>query len=228
MATKFTPINGTYGAAAVQTQARSQGTVRINGIKKAKRNSATDPDKERMKKCRRDLIAEERTEGPEWWPEGIPSTNAVVTSINTHGVPDALAHENHHRDSDTHDFVFCAKATGWTHGQIGACIGRTEQASRLILHRAKKRREEGLVFMREIIRYQPGDPEPVPPAPVAAQAVEDAEPADHVSDTRALDVLAQAAAASAAEGADAAVTADAALSARQEEYQPCLKVMGII
>jgi len=202
MASKFTSINGgaSTGAAVALALVQPQGpaTTSIKGLARIQRNPASDPDAERMEKCRRDLIAEGRTAGVEWWPTGITSTNAVVNDIKDHGVPDALANMKLPRDADTLDFVFHAKNSGWKHGQIAACIGRTEQASRLILHHAKRERQSaaaqtaaqntgttqssrhqrGLDFMRQIIRYQLGDPEPVSPCSVTAQAVEGTQPPD--------------------------------------------------
>lgn len=146
MARGFTSLNAgasTLGAAAARARVQSQGPVARGPIQRAvkvQRKPAKEADPEIMRKHVEDLKLELEREGENFrWPLGLTAGNAVVARIRTPAdVPDALSLQTSKRDAATSDFVYCAKQDSrWSHGKIAACIGRSEQASRLIMHHAK-------------------------------------------------------------------------------------------
>ena len=146
MAPRFTSINAgasTLGAAAARARVQSQGPVARGPIQrtvKAQRKPAKEADPKIMRKHVEDLKLELEREGEDFrWPLGLTAGNAVVARIKTSAdVPAALSLQTSKRDAATSDFVYCAKQNSrWSHGKIAACIGRSEQASRLLMHHAK-------------------------------------------------------------------------------------------
>ena len=160
MTSKFMSINrgaSASGAAVARAGAQSQGPVTTDPINRAvraqrninrpqmtQRRSATDADPRIMEKHVRNLKLERAQQGENFrWPEGLTAGNAVVAGIEESGVPVALSCKKNSRDSATLDFVLCAKQNShWSHGKIAACIGRSEQATRLILYHAKKEKQK--------------------------------------------------------------------------------------
>ncbi|KEQ72951.1 hypothetical protein M436DRAFT_64117 [Aureobasidium namibiae CBS 147.97] len=146
MAPKFTSINAgasTCGAAAARARVQSQGPAVTGPIQRAvktQRKPAKGANPEIMRKHIEDLKLELEREGENFrWPLGLTAGNVVVAKIKKPAdVPDALSLQTSKRDAATSDFVYCAKQNSrWSHGKIAACIGRSEQASRLIMHHAK-------------------------------------------------------------------------------------------
>ena len=150
MASKFTSINreaSTSGVAVARAGAQSQGPMTTGPIDRAvrvRRKCATDADPRIMEKHIRNLKLERARQGENFrWPEGLTAGNAVVAGIEESGVPVALSCKKNSRDSATLDFVLCAKQNShWSHGKIAACIGRSEQATRLILYHAKREKQK--------------------------------------------------------------------------------------
>lgn len=146
MPSTFTPINGGASSSrAAVARARVQPPARrhqrpgpINGTEKEKRKSPTTPDAIRMQGFIDELTPKLEREDFRW-PTGITADNAVVASINRRGLPGALEHDHEPCYPDLYSFVLSAKDNSkWLHSKIAACIGRSEQASRLILFKTRE------------------------------------------------------------------------------------------